>query len=198
MARKCTEQEERFAVEVVTGVDADGRAISLFEAHKRVYQGTMTDKTRHEMASKTRARPQVDARVKELRELAAEKAIINRDYVLNRLVEIDQMDALDILDDEGTIKPIREWPKVWRQYLSGIEVVELSSMGDDNDKKTAILKKIKWPDKVRNLELIGKAVGAFIEKVEHTSPDGSMTPKITAIDPIEAAKQYQDIMNGKF
>jgi phage terminase small subunit len=198
MARKCTEQEERFAVETVTGVDQDGKSISLQEAYKRVYKGQVTDKTCYEMASRVRARPHVDARVNELRELAAEKAVINRDYVLNRLVEIDQMDALDILNDDGSIKPIRAWPKVWRQYLSGIEVVELSSMGDDDDKKTAILKKIKWPDKVRNLELIGRTVGAFIEKVEHTSPDGSMTPKITAIDPIEAAKQYQDIMNGKF
>jgi hypothetical protein len=33
--------------------------------------------------------------------------------------------------------------------------------------------------------------------VDHTSSDGSMAPKtITATDPIEAAKQYQDIMGG--
>lgn len=34
-------------------------------------------------------------------------------------------------------------------------------------------------------------------ELAHTSPDGSMTPKgITATDPVEAAKQYQDIMGG--
>ena len=39
-------------------------------------------------------------------------------------------------------------------------------------------KKIKWPDKVKNLELLGKhiGVGAFTEKVDHTSSDGSMSP----------------------
>jgi len=176
MVRKCIEKEERFAVEVVTGVDEDGRAISLFEAHKRVYQGKMTDKTRHETASRIRARPHVDARVSELREMAAEKAVINRDYVLNRLVEIDQMDALDILNDDGSIKPIRAWPKVWRQYLSGMEVVEMSGANGDDEKMSAVLKKIKWPDKVRNLELIGRTVGAFIERVDHTikvADDGS-------------------------
>jgi len=176
MARKCTEQEERFAVEVVTGVDQDGKGISLQEAHRRVYQGKMSDKTRYETASRIRARPHVDARVNELRELAAEKAVINRDYVLNRLVEIDQMDALDILNDDGSIKPIRAWPKVWRQYLSGMEVLELSQLGNDQENITATLKKIKWPDKVRNLELIGRTVGAFIERVDHTikvADDGS-------------------------
>ncbi|MDR0068187.1 terminase small subunit, partial [Acinetobacter sp. 11520] len=32
------------------------------------------------------------------------------------------------------------------------------------------LKKIKWPDKVKNLELLGKhiSVGAFKDKVEHS------------------------------
>lgn len=90
MARKCTEQEERFAVEVVTGVDQDGRAISLFEAHKRVYQGTMTDKTRHEMASKTKARPQVDARVNELRAKIAEKKQITVESLLEELEQARQ------------------------------------------------------------------------------------------------------------
>ncbi len=36
--------------------------------------------------------------------------------------------------------------------------------------------------------------------VDLSSTDGSMSPKptiVTATDPIEAAKQYQDIMNGK-
>jgi hypothetical protein len=34
-------------------------------------------------------------------------------------------------------------------------------------------KKIKWPDKVKNLELLGKhiAVGAFKEKIEHDVSD---------------------------
>ncbi|GAB3287837.1 terminase small subunit [Parahaliea aestuarii] len=34
---------------------------------------------------------------------------------------------------------------------------------------TGLLKKIKWPDKLRNLELLGKhvAVGAFRETIDH-------------------------------
>lgn len=90
MARKCTEQEERFAVEVVTGVDEDGRGISLQEAHRRVYQGKMTDKTRYEMASKTRSRPQVDARVNELRTNIAQKKQITVESLLDELEEARQ------------------------------------------------------------------------------------------------------------
>lgn len=34
---------------------------------------------------------------------------VSADYVLMRLVEIDQMDVIDILNDDGSLKPIREY-----------------------------------------------------------------------------------------
>ena len=80
-----------------------------------------------------------------------ERLKIDADYVLNRSVRIDEMDVLDILKDCGTIKPVSEWPKIWRQFISGIDIAELSD-------SAALVKKIKWPDKVRNLELIGNHV----------------------------------------
>lgn len=36
---------------------------------------------------------------------------VSADYVLLRLVEIDQMDVLDILNDDGGLKPIRSGRK---------------------------------------------------------------------------------------
>ena len=92
-----------------------------------------------------------------------ERTQIDSDYVLKRLVEIDQMDVLDIMDENLNMKPLKEWPKIWRQYINNIESIELS----DGE---GWLKKIKWPDKVKNLELIGKhvSVGAFKDKVEHS------------------------------
>lgn len=100
----------------------------------------------------------------------ATRTQINADYVLNRLVEIDQMDVLDIMDDKMNLKAVREWPRVWRQYLSGFDVAEMFEGGGDDRKMVGVLKKIKWPDKVKNLELLGKHVGvqAFKERVEHS------------------------------
>ena len=81
-----------------------------------------------------------------------EKTTIDATYVRERLAEIDQMDVLDIMNDDLGIKPLREWPKIWRQMISGIDV---SKIGGDI---AITLSKIKWPDKVKNLELIGKHV----------------------------------------
>ncbi len=44
--------------------------------------------------------------------------------ILMRPVEIDQMDVIDILNDDGSLKPIREWPKIWRTTLSGFDVID--------------------------------------------------------------------------
>jgi len=108
-----------------------------------------------------------------------ERLQINADYVLQRLIEIDQLDAADITDDEGYILPLKQWPKAWRTYISGMDVSELFDGQGMNRKKIGDLKKIKWPDKVKNLELLGKHinVAAFREKIDHTSSDGSMSPK---------------------
>ena len=49
----------------------------------------------------------------------AQRCKVDADHVLNRLTEIDQMDIIDILNDDGVVKPISEWLKVWRQFLFG-------------------------------------------------------------------------------
>lgn len=109
----------------------------------------------------------IQKRIAELMEERNKRLRVSADYVLLRLVEIDQMDVLDILNDDGALKPIREWPKIWRTTLSGFDLSSTIMNMDETSIET-ILKKIKWPDKVKNLELIGKHVdvNAFKERLE--------------------------------
>ena len=55
--------------------------------------------------------------------------------------------------------------------MSGIDVSEIWGSGDEEGEReiTGLLKKIKWPDKLKNIELLGKhiAVGAFKEVIDH-------------------------------
>lgn len=110
----------------------------------------------------------IQKRIAELMEERNKRNRVSADYVLMRLVEIDQMDVLDILNDDMSIKPVSEWPKVWRQYLTGFELADMFEGRGDEKELVGILKKIKWPDKVKNLELIGKHVdvNAFKERLE--------------------------------
>ncbi|MBF2790360.1 terminase small subunit [Enterobacter asburiae] len=127
----------------------------------------------HKTAAKFASQNMRDERVKKrIAELMAERnkrMRVSADYVLMRLVEIDQMDVIDILDDEGGLKPISQWPKVWRTSLSAMDINRIRMAGkDDEDDIESTLQKIKWPDKVKNLELIGKHVdvNAFKERLE--------------------------------
>ena len=146
-------------------------------------------------------KPKIAALVLEATEKRAEETKVDANYVLTRLKEIDEMDALDILEDDGSIKPIRDWPKIWRQFISGFEVVEMFAGKGDDKVIAGMLKKIKWPDKTKNLELIGKHVNvqAFRDRIEHTGVGGGPIQqeiKITSVDPIEASKQYQSLIEG--
>lgn len=109
----------------------------------------------------------IQKRIADLMEERNKRNRVSADYVLMRLVEIDQMDVIDILNDDGSLKPIREWPKIWRTTLSGFDLSS-TIMNMNEDAIETILKKIKWPDKVKNLELIGKHVdvNAFKERLE--------------------------------
>ncbi|MBR8201678.1 terminase small subunit [Burkholderia vietnamiensis] len=100
----------------------------------------------------------------------AERMKIDAAYVVQRLVEIDRMDVLDILTDDMALKPVSEWPMVWRQYLSGFDLAEMFDGTGDAREMVGIMKKIKWPDKVKNLELLGRHFGIFNDKLELSRP----------------------------
>lgn len=136
-------------------------------------------KTAGKFASQNMRDERVKKRIAELMEERNKRNRVSADYVLMRLVEIDQMDVLDILNDDGGMKPIAEWPKVWRTSLSAMDIATIKTTQASLQKENGeadlsvedvehILKKVKWPDKVKNLELIGKHVdvNAFKERLE--------------------------------
>ncbi len=70
-----------------------------------------SEKTANRTASENLSKPDIQLRISELLKKRSDRLQIDADYVLKRLVEIDQMDVLDILRDDGKLKPVSEWPK---------------------------------------------------------------------------------------
>ena len=112
--------------------------------------------------------PEVQEYVASLRAARSKRTQIDADYVLNRLKEMDELDVTDIINDDlSGFKPLSEWPKAWRRSINAIDISEIAkASGSDASDFPVVIKKIKWPDKVKNLELIGKhvSVQAFNEK----------------------------------
>lgn len=104
----------------------------------------------------------------------SEKLKIDAEWILQRLVDEAEADLADLYDDKGDLKPVEQWPEIWRKGLvTGIDVEVLFDGFGNDRRQIGTVKKIKLSDRVRRLELIGKhiKVNAFQESVHHTGLD---------------------------
>jgi phage terminase small subunit len=159
-----TPKQRRFVDEYLLDLNATQAAIRT----------GYSKKTADQQASRLLTNVKVREELAERMTSREERTKVDADYVLKRLVEIDQLDVLDILEDDMSFKPLSKWPKPWRQYLSGFDLAEMFEGSGQDRSMVGLMKKIKWPDKVKNLELLGKHVNvnAFREQlavdVNHT------------------------------
>ena len=102
-----TDKQEMFCREYLIDLNATQAAI----------RAGYSVKTANRIAAQNLSKLDIQNRIAELKTKRNEDVGIDADYVLRRLVEIDQMDVLDILNDDGSLKPITSWPKAWRISL---------------------------------------------------------------------------------
>lgn len=195
---KLTIFQERYAQEVVLN---GGDKVAAYKASGWKWEN-FTSNTLSVESDKKYNHPKISLRIAELQkikdEVAKDEFKIDSGFVLRRLKEIDDLDVIDIVkDDMSGFKLLSEWPKVWRKSISSIDMKKMiTSIGDDSDLET-IIEKIKWPDKVKNLEMIGRhvSVKAWEKEVEIKLPDRMIMPMPTA-DSVEGwekqAQKQQD------
>lgn len=102
----------------------------------------------------------IQERIAQLMQQRNKRTKMSADTVLKRLVDMLDADIADILTDTGDIKPIKDWPAVWRKSIASFEIAVV----DEN----VTVKKVKLLDKLRVLELVGKHVdvNAFRDRVQ--------------------------------
>lgn len=109
--------------------------------------------TASKLLTKTNIQEAIRTIVGEVRD----KSIVDKAYVLDRAAEIEQLDPLDILEDNGALKPLSEWPKPFRTAITGFDIDETyENDGDGGKRLTGYIKRVKWVDKHKILEMIGK------------------------------------------
>lgn len=109
--------------------------------------------------------PKVAAAVAAAQQQRSERTKVDADWVLTRLAEEADADMADLYDASGNLKPVHDWPKVWRTGLvAGIETVqERDGTDSDGNPVFVTVRKVKLADRTKIKELVGKhvAVGAF-------------------------------------
>ena len=154
-----TDKEQIFADEYLRDLE-----LNATKAYMAVYPKSSANAARSS-APKLLANPSIKKYISDRMQARSKRTGIDSDWVLKRLAEEAEADLADIFNDDGQLKPINKWPKIWRQGL----IVGLDTMqsGDDGQVKVT---KIKLSDRVKRLELIGKHVdvSAFVERKDVT------------------------------
>jgi phage terminase small subunit len=110
-------------------------------------------------ASRLLRNANVQKALSEAAQKRSERTGIDADWVLNRLAAEANADLADIYLDDGGLKPVSQWPKIWRQGLvSGIDSHQEFDYIDGEKIPAGIVKKIRISDRVKRIELIGKHV----------------------------------------
>ena len=157
---KLRARQERFCREYL--VDFNGTQAAIRSGYSK--------KTAAATATENLRKQKIIDRINELKKPMQEKVQINAEYLLKRLVDQDQARIEDLYNDDGSLKPVHEFPDAWQRGLvSGIEVVELFEH-DENGKKVKIgyTSKVKLADRIRVQDMIGKHVDiqAWLDKQE--------------------------------
>jgi phage terminase small subunit len=101
------------------------------------------------------------ARLTEKTELKLERIVLE----LHRILLADPADSLN---DDGTVKPLREWPEDLRRALSGLDVDELWEGRGEDREQVGLTKKVRFWSKTDASQQLLRVLGAFKDKLEVT------------------------------
>jgi phage terminase small subunit len=156
------DKHRRFVEEYIVDLNATQAAI----------RAGYSEKTAYAQGQRLLKGAEIAAAVAEAQAARSERTKIDADWVLRRLAEEADADIADIYADDGSLKPVKDWPGVWRKGLvSGLDVEEVSAGAET----TRRVSKVKLSDRLKRIELIGKHIGvqAFRDQVGVGNPDGS-------------------------
>jgi phage terminase small subunit len=115
-------------------------------------------------ASRMLASERIKAEVDRVMGKAMAKLEITVDRVLNEIARLAFADIRNCFNADGTLKPLHELDDNTAAALVGMDVIEI-----ENDGETRVVaKKFKFADKKGSLELLGKHLKLFTEKLEIT------------------------------
>lgn len=124
-------------------------------------------------ASKLLRNIKVKELITSLLDKRAKKLDISAEWVLGELRKLAGYDASAIFEDDGSLKPISQWDESAKCALVGLDHEKLfEHFGGGQAKHVGTTRKIKLADKLRALELLGRHLKLFTDRVELSGLDG--------------------------
>lgn len=163
MTKELTAKQQRFVEEYLLDLNATQAAI----------RAGYSAKTAYSIGEENLKKPEIQAAIDRRKSARSQKTQIDNEWVLQRLAEEADADLADIYQENGALKPIHDWPKIWRQGLvAGVEHVEVKD--SEGNATGDFIVKVKLSERLKRVELIGKhvRVNAFQDVVQHKGLEG--------------------------
>lgn len=160
MTPRLTPKQEQFCQEYLIDLNATAAAI------RAGFSAATARSIGHENLTK----PDIQERLAELTADRSVRTGITQDQALHLIADCAFFDLLDVLNSDGTPKPIGEMSRAARAAIRTIETRETTPTR--NRCESVKIHRITLTDRVRALELLARHLGLFSE---HRQSDGRAT-----------------------
>ena len=153
---KLTDKQKAFILEYLVDLNATKAAI------RAGYSETSARQTAHD----TLNNPVVAAEVQRHMDARAERVGVNSETVLRELLKIAMTDIRKLYSESGSLLPPQEWPDDVAKSVSAVEIEDLFDGYGEEREQIGYTKKVKLWDKTKALELLGRHLKLFTDKIE--------------------------------
>ena len=110
--------------------------------------------------------PKIKEEIQRLMDARSAKVDVNAETVLRELLLIATSDLRKVFNEKGSLLPVDQWPDDIAKSISGVEIEDLFDGHGEDRVQVGYTKKVKMWDKPKALELIGRHLKLFTDKIE--------------------------------
>jgi len=109
--------------------------------------------------------PTVQARIQELYQERLSRTDLDADYVIEKLRAFAEVDPISIFDDRGALLPLGKMPEATRHAIASIDTIDEFVGKGASREFVGHVRKIRLWDKLKALELLGRHLGIWNDKL---------------------------------
>ncbi len=164
-----TEKQNIFADEYLVDLNAT-------RAYKAAYPRIKSDDTAAAAGARLLRNVKVAEYIQKRMDDRAKRTEITQDKVLRELAKLGFFDIRKLFDENGKPLDIVSLDNETAACIAGLDVMDIYDGSGDDKEFTGYIKKYKVADKLKALELLGKHLGMFKDKVELSGQVDSNNP----------------------
>jgi len=160
---KLTPKQQAFCEQYLVDLNATQAAI----------RAGYSPKTAQEQSSRLLSKAIVAEFIQQLMDARSKKTEVSSEVVLRELLSLATVDLSLAYDENGNLKQIHDIPPEVRKAIAGVETYyERVGKDEEGNPDLCTVKKLKFWDKTRALELLGRHLKLFTDRLESTGKDG--------------------------